>query len=346
MFKDRDGILTPEGIIFRVYGYDHPPSAYVCDVEYAHESIYRSSDPRALRKGGFYKFYDDEGLKFVLRNFPQYTIYYRPLKTKLVGVIEGVGVARRGDERLKALVTKAEDPLVEALIELLNLLFERSSLKLEDFGVFGSLQHGLHHPQYSDLDLVVYGRKSLEELRSLLKELYREGGFIENEFNKALELGMWRFMNYSREEFVKHQRRKLIYGVFNSRRLGRWVKVEFEPVRSWPEVVNEYSLYDEVVQEGMVALIARVLSDEASGYMPSIYHIEVEEVLEGPKTHDIERVVSYVEEFRLQAFKDERILVKGWFEKVRGRKEFEQVTLTRKDRYYEQVLKTLSFREP
>ena len=87
--RDRDAIITREGIIFRVYGYFHPPEGYVCDVEYAPEKIYRSKDPRAPRRLGsktFYKFYADEGLKFVMENFPEYTLFYRPLQKKLVGV--------------------------------------------------------------------------------------------------------------------------------------------------------------------------------------------------------------------------------------------------------------------
>ena len=66
--RDRDAVITAEGIIFRVYGYTHPPEAYICDVEYAPSSIYVSTDPRALRDGGeeiYYKFYADGGLRFV-----------------------------------------------------------------------------------------------------------------------------------------------------------------------------------------------------------------------------------------------------------------------------------------
>jgi len=52
------------------------------------------------------------------------------------------------------------------------------------------------------------------------------------------------------------------------------------------------------------------------------------------------RVFSYMEEFRLQAQKDEKICVEGNLEEVvspKGR--FHQITLTYCPRYYEQVLK-------
>jgi len=64
--RDRDGIVTEEGIIFRVFGYSHPRGAYICDAEYASANIFQSKDPRAPRNGGqtgkvFYKIYKEEG---------------------------------------------------------------------------------------------------------------------------------------------------------------------------------------------------------------------------------------------------------------------------------------------
>jgi predicted nucleotidyltransferase len=49
--RDRDGIVTAEGVIFRVMGYSHPRNAYICDTEYASADIFQSKDPRALRNG-------------------------------------------------------------------------------------------------------------------------------------------------------------------------------------------------------------------------------------------------------------------------------------------------------
>ena len=83
--RDRDGIVTKEGLIFRVFGYSHPPDAYVCDAEYASANIFTSNDPRAPRTGGngvFYKFYNDEGWKLVSKNYAQYTIFHEMLGRK------------------------------------------------------------------------------------------------------------------------------------------------------------------------------------------------------------------------------------------------------------------------
>jgi predicted nucleotidyltransferase len=38
--RDRDAIQTAEGIIFRVFGYNHPQTSYICDAEYANSKIF------------------------------------------------------------------------------------------------------------------------------------------------------------------------------------------------------------------------------------------------------------------------------------------------------------------
>ena len=89
--RDRDGIQTREGLIFRVFGYDHPPNAYLCDAEYASAKIFQSQDPRAPREGKnglFYKFYNDEGMKLVAKKYPQYLLFHEMIGLELVGIKE------------------------------------------------------------------------------------------------------------------------------------------------------------------------------------------------------------------------------------------------------------------
>ena len=94
--------------------------------------------------------------------------------------------------------------------------------------------------------------------------------------------------------------------------------------------------------EGWIRAVAKVLDDGENAFMPSIYPIEILEILEGPKVDDIRRIISYVEEFRMQAWKDETVYVEGNLERVEMKNEvFHQITLTYGPRYYEQTLKVL-----
>ena len=350
--RDRDAIITKEGLIFRVFGYSHSPNWYVCDAEYASAKIFTSKDPRAPRTGSnqlFYKFYNDEGLKLVFAKFPRYTFFHEMLRQKVVGAKQtDASEVRKPEDRLQTIIQAVhKDQLEDAMQRVLETSLQLSGLSLKSFGVFGSMLHGFHHPKFSDIDLVVYGRKENEKMREILKELYADptSGFA-NEFGTvtAMDGKRWRFKNYTVKEFLWHQERKQIYGLFEDTKGKRKIKAEFEPVKVWNEISSEYDPQARVLQKGWVKIKARVVDDADAPFIPSVYAIEPLEVLSGTtEALGAVRVFSYMEEFRLQAKKDEKILVEGNLEEVVSPKgSFHQVTLTYCPRYYEQVLKVLS----
>jgi predicted nucleotidyltransferase len=348
--RDRDAVLTREGLIFRVYGYWHAPKAYICDVEYAPASIFRSEDPRAIRqkeKQIYYKFYQDQGLQFVRENYPQYTVRHAPLLTSLVGVNSNqITETRKPDKTFqKLLATQPRDNLLQALQTLSDLIFERTGLSEKNFGVFGSILHGFYHPQFSDLDFIIYGGEKLRRLREILETLYKErSSHLRNEFKTEEAVKekakRWKFVNYSPKEYCWHQRRKTIYAVFQDDKQCRLIKTEFEPIKEWSEIHNEYNSKTRILRKGWIKAITRIIDDCDAPFMPSLYQVEINRILEGLKTDDIKRIVSYVEEFRMQAERDEEVYVEGNLEEVvTPAKTFHQITLTYGPRYYEQVLK-------
>jgi predicted nucleotidyltransferase len=347
--RDRDAILTEEGIIFRVYGHIHPSGAYVCDPEYASSTVFRSTNPRAWRgetEPVYYKFFADEGMKLVLDRFPQYTVFYEPLQKCLVGVKEDdITEVRKPDVGLQRVLAKEpEDALLKALQDLFTRVSSQSGLTEKPFGVFGSLLHGFYHPNFSDLDFIVYGKENLNRLCEALETLYIEDPSLRNEFDtmKAVAGKDWKFLNYSLEEYVWHQRRKMIYAYFDSPDAGRVVKAEFEPVKDWKEICNEYSPSTRIVHVGWIKAVAEITKDKDAPFIPSIYQIEVKDVLDGPEVDDIKRIFSYMEEFRLQAKQGERVLVEGNLERVvDGTNIYHQITLSYGPRYYEQTLKVI-----
>ncbi|RLI42512.1 hypothetical protein DRO69_10280, partial [Candidatus Bathyarchaeota archaeon] len=267
--RDRDAIITEDNIIFRVYGYFHPPNAYICDVEYAPAAVYKSIIPRAFRARGkqvYYKFYADEGLRFVQKNYPQYTVMYELLQQRLVGVQQAlVKRTRKPDEKFQHLIKKhPKDALIHALHRMFSLITARTELSERDFGVFGSLLHNFYHPNFSDLDLIVYGKEKLRELRETLEEFYREESSpLRNEFEtkEAIRTKHWKFLKYSLDEYLWHQRRKTIYALFEDEKSERIIKVEFEPVKDWKEIYNEYSANTRVIRRGWIKAIARITND-------------------------------------------------------------------------------------
>jgi len=350
--RDRDAILTQEGLIFRVYGYAHPPEAYVCDVEYAPASVFKSEDTRAFREKEnqiYYKFYSDQGLQLVQEKYPQYTVWHVPLQAHLVGVhLNQINEIRRPNKKFQQMLEKQpRDSLLQALQTLSKMILKRSGLSRKDLGVFGSLLHCFYHPQFSDLDLVIYGGEKLRSLRQTLETCYLERSSpLRNEFETEgsvkEKVERWRFANYSPKEYCWHQRRKMIYALFQDKNSGRVIKTEFEPVKDWCHIRNEYNSQKRIVKKGWVKAVARITDDREAPFMPSIYEIEIIRILEGVKANDIQEILSYVEEFRMQAQRDEEVYVEGNLEQVITPSErFHQITLTYGPRYYEQVLKVV-----
>lgn len=347
--RDRDAIITKEGLIFRVLGYDHPPDAYICDLEYAPVGVFKSSNPKAPRghrQTTYYKLYEDESWTYLKAHCPQYLIPHAMLQRRVIGVnrrdIAGI---RRPQEKLEELLSRHDkDELLTATQNVLDLVTQQSGLCLEDFGVFGSMLHGFHNPKLSDIDLTVYGREKAAKLRKALGELYGDASSpLRNEFgtNHAIRGKRWRFRSFSPQEYVWHQRRKLTYALFRNQKSGRTIKTEFEPVKDRTDISNGYSREARIVQKCWAKMTARVTEDTEALFVPSIYGIEPIEVIEGGKeAAEASRAVCYLEEFRLQATKGENICIEGNLEEVATSRDSDhQVVLTYCSRYYEQVLK-------
>jgi predicted nucleotidyltransferase len=357
--RDRDDIITKEGIIFRVLGYQHPPEGWICEPIYTPKSIksiFLSDNPRSPR--GFpetthYKFYEDEGMTWVWKNYPFYRVYNKPLQTELIGVKKDqIANIRKTDDGLKELINeqKPGDILAQKTLELLGFVLDESGLQAAGFGIFGSLLHGFHHPDYSDIDFVVYGRNSLSKLLSTLDVLYsRKTGNIvlRNEFDgfhqTYINQKNWRFTRMSIDEYIFHERRKLIWGSYTDSSINRDIKIEFEPVRTYKEIGDEYSNTERITSEDWVVVEGEIVEDKDAYFIPSVYSFNLEKIIEGRiPGRELKRVISFVEEFRGQARIGDRVLVSGNLEKVEMKSsEFYQIALTYCDRYFDQVIKLI-----
>ncbi|MHA1332851.1 MAG: nucleotidyltransferase domain-containing protein [Candidatus Odinarchaeia archaeon] len=349
--RDRDAPISKEGLIFRVYGYTHPPNTCICDLEYAPSNLYCGVQKGLRQKHSgeiYYKFYGDSGLKFVKDRFPQYQIFAPHLGHKLVGLkSDQISEIRRPSEKLKQILNASNnaDPLLKDLTEIIQLITERANIKPTDLGVFGSILHGFHNWKFSDIDMVIYGKSRLKELLNTLKVIQNEAESpIRNEFEVLSPIksssAHWRFKNYSKREYIWHEKRKLIWSVFRSSKMKRWVKLEFEPVREWEEI-PEYIPHLTIKKIGWIKAVGEVLNDENSPFMPAVYEVKPIKILKGCEI-EFTRVISYVEEFRMQVKSGEKFLVEGNAEQVTlpNGDVYYQVTLSYCPRYYDQVLKT------
>jgi predicted nucleotidyltransferase len=292
-------------------------------------------------------------MKLVAKNYPQYMFFHEMLGLELVGITEkDILKIHNPQERLIELLKQDQtDELLAAMKRVLKMVSKHSGLSTNDFGVFGSMLHEFHHPKYSDIDFAIYGKEQNAKMQQTLQELYMdESSGLSNEFTSenVMDGKRWLFTNFDVKDFIWHQRRKQIYGIYDDQKYsGRIIKTEFEPVKTWNEIVNEYNPRHCITRRGWVKIKARVTADDDGPFIPSVYEIEPLEVLEGPKAaEEVTRVFSYMEEFRQQVRRDEIIIIEGNLEEVQTPEPdaegcFYQVTLTYCPRYYDQVLKVL-----
>ena len=133
--------------------------------------------------------------------------------------------ARKPEERLAVLLKAGPtDELLAAMERVLMISLNNSGLKIENFGVFGSMLHGFHHPKFSDIDFIVYGKKENAKMRKTLEALYADkSSGLRNEFesDNVMAGKDWRFQNFSVPDFIWHQRRKQIYGLYDDKASGQ-----------------------------------------------------------------------------------------------------------------------------
>jgi len=245
----------------------------------------------------------------------------------------------------KIISIESKDSLQQTMDQILSIIMDHSSLKLSDFGCFGSLCLNFYHVKYSDVDLIIYGKKELDELCDTLSEIYKlkELNFV-NEFDlidlKTFNKSSWKFKNYSLKEYVETEKKKLIYSVIDSKFSKRAVKIEFEPVMKQSEILNPYEEIISIENHGWMEIKARILDDSESFYLQSLYKIEVIDIIKG-KNVEINLICNYLEEFRGAVQTGDMVIVKGYLEKVICKKnEYYQITISYgMKRHSEQVLK-------
>ena len=189
----RDGVAvaTTHGLIFYVFGYEHPPDRYHGFLKYVPEGLASRFDLPWLPYTWNYRgttlvrptdIYDPETYSRLIEGFraalPEY-IYHdpgldRPMITIPHSLIEEAYVP---SERLKLLVGRGpRDPIEERALELLALISETGGVPMEDLGVHGSISLGTHQ-EGSDIDLSVYGARNYAEAKKALVALEAQGRF-------------------------------------------------------------------------------------------------------------------------------------------------------------------------
>lgn len=260
--RDHDFLEDREGWIFCVVGDVHPPDGF-----FAYPKYVPGEGP--WRRGGrsferILKNYTMPELRRILedlkRSRPSYVRHDWTIGAEMFFVHSSM-ICRHYScrEGLARLLEERElDPLQQLAKDLVLLLHDHGGVELDCMGITGSILLGIHH-QWSDVDIVVYGKKNFWRALEAVEKL----GL--HDHREMLE----RFRNHypidgdDAEKLAKRVRHKGYY---------RGVKFSIHGVRSDDELDIKYG---DIVYRPIGVGTARleVLDSGDSGLTPSVYRV-------------------------------------------------------------------------
>ena len=214
--RDGETLLTKDGFIFYVFGYEHPKNRVFSFLKYINSSLANDFPIRFLKQkwnlDGLElsrpeKLYTVENyqkfLETLRKNFPNY-LYCCPFRNKeVISVpLDRIKKIYLPGECLHAIFEKEKkDELQNETVELVSLLSKESKVAIQYFGIHGSV--GLNmHSEYSDIDLVVYGSENFKLLESSINRLADEGIFTHVCTKK---------IDYARKHRGRYNNRRFVY---------------------------------------------------------------------------------------------------------------------------------------
>jgi predicted nucleotidyltransferase len=177
--RDRDFVETTEGLFFCVVGHLHPPGRYAAYLKYtpAGAGKWARGAVAYRRELPYYHVrHVRRTLEWLEVEHPRY-LWTDPATGLRFSHVPADAVARYyvPERRLAEIVAGPADPLECETRDLARLLAGAAGLPLAAFGVSGSILLGLHNPDFSDIDLLVYGADSARRLRAVIDGLEGEG---------------------------------------------------------------------------------------------------------------------------------------------------------------------------
>jgi predicted nucleotidyltransferase len=274
----RDFIITQDNWIFAVIGYDNSSNiqAYLRYVPDENGDRTRS-DGRRFKKVGF-----DEAYRLLKNSKPHYLN-----KSHLVP-FEDVAEVKYPQQ----FVATTDDEKVLKIAELL----ENYGVDRKDMGVTGSRLVDLQAAT-SDVDFVVYGRKSFERARGALKDATQNEGLPQISADMWLRIYEKRRPELTFEEFVVHEKRKWNRGVVDNTYFDLLFVRDYSEIKIEPPGVDD----------GCAETKALVKNVDFAFDSPAIYEVEHDEIA---------KVLSYTHTYVGQALVGERIEVRGVYNKA------------------------------
>lgn len=316
-FRDRDFVKTLEGFFFCVVGSMHPLDRVIAYIKYipADLGVWGNKENKFERVLKNYTIPDLlKTFQFIEQNYPQYLFLSQKDKIKITAVPhEYIQTHFMPEKKLASLRQLSElDTLQEKLVRFTKFLEEISGVSENSFGVTGSLLLDIHQPSFSDIDVIVYGKKESWVLKNALTTNRKSKSFMKYLEGRALkDWSLKKSKQYplTTKEAMKLYERKWNIGFFEDK------YVSIHPVKIEREVTEKYEEKN-YIPYGQVKLEAVVYDNIDSLFLPATYLIKDVEFLSGKHFEDVTEIVTYESLYCSLAENGEKIEVKGKLEKI------------------------------
>ena len=306
--RDGETLLTKEGFIFYVFGYEHPENRVFAFLKYIPSNLAHHFPIRFLKQKWKLegielsrpeKLYTPQNYQKFLEtfrgNFPHY-LYCCPFRGKEVLSVPLDHIKRvySPSECLQAIFKKEKkDALQKETVELVSLLSEESNVAIQDFGIHGSV--GLNmHSEYSDIDLVVYGSANFKRLEAAVNRLADDGVFS-HVFTKKID--------HARKHRGRYNDRRFVYNA----------------VRRYEEIDAQHGKLKYTPVKN-VTFSCEVVGDSENMFRPAVYPIgnyQPEDSASELSGEQVPlRVLSMIGYYRNVARKGDVVKVSGMLERV------------------------------
>jgi predicted nucleotidyltransferase len=302
--RDGDAVVTEEGFVFYVFGYEHPPDRYHGFIRYVPEHHKEHFDIEWLDLGWRMRgvkivrpleiYTPDTHNKIVkgLKHaFPNYLQYSEQLGRWMITIPrEKIMEAHVPSRQLLGLIQSgAGSHLEEKALDLIGALSKEARILMGFFGVRGSISLGTSRPG-SDIDIAIYGSSNHREVKSALLRLEGDGLL---DLNRGTRL----------------DKKRLNKGVFRGKDFVVNATRRFSEIRGHSKEVRPLR---------PVELDCTCASADEAMFRPAIYGVKDCEAIDGiiAALDEVSQVVSMIGTYRDVVEEGERFRARGVLEEV------------------------------
>ena len=318
-------ITTIDGIQFKTFSNEHPDGHIIAKPKYIPiEEVFSPELPRRKifnqEVNRFDLWINKKSLKEYIeafcQSYPHYKYYSENHKNWFFAIpknrIKKIYDPREGLKELMNIPGEEQDEHLTNVTNFVELIL-KSGVSLQDLGITFSTLVGHYDANYSDINLIIYGKKNAWNIINFLEKAKHPSlRWKTKEEWEEFRQKRNRANIFTKEEFAEQMSRKRTEGFFEDT-----LFVLF-PVEKKDEIKNNWD--DETcIPLGLAEIEGRVIDNSDSIFRPGTFKIKEPKTIKG-EAQPVSQVVFYSRDYVAQVLPEEKISAAGLLERVTNKK--------------------------